>query len=162
LFFSTSLSCSGNPGRLTWVRHVQQSKSSAIQSYQCVCSVFVFCDNSGIWLPVLSFLTCAQMWLHAIAHGGTQKGDTEGATDVGHRRGYRRGIQKGYGHRKTDTEREHALRVDSGRKIPCRTGDSNPRQYCAWPCSRTLCQPSYLFRQPYVDYQFCLIKETSR
>ena len=32
-----------------------------------------------------------------------------------------------YGHRK----RESALEVDSGRNIPCRTGDSNPRQYCA-------------------------------
>ena len=27
----------------------------------------------------------------------------------------------------TDTVRESALNVDSGRKIPCRTGDSNPR-----------------------------------
>ena len=29
----------------------------------------------------------------------------------------------------TDTVRESALKVDSGRKIPCRTRDSNPRQY---------------------------------
>ena len=37
-----------------------------------------------------------------------------------------------YGHRKTD----------SGRKILCRTGDSNPRQYCAWPFSQPLYQLS--------------------
>ena len=30
-----------------------------------------------------------------------------------------------------------------GRKIPCRIGDSNPRQYCAWLFSRTLYQLSH-------------------
>ena len=34
------------------------------------------------------------------------------------------------------------LKTDSGRKIPCRTGDSNPRQYCAWPLSQPLYQLS--------------------
>ena len=58
---------------------------------------------------VWRFLNCAQMLLHAIAHGGC-----------------------------TDTVRESALEADSGRKIPCRTVDSNPRQYCAWLFSRTL------------------------
>ena len=29
-------------------------------------------------------------------------------------------------------ESHSVLKVDSGRKILCRTGDSNPRQYCAW------------------------------
>ena len=29
-----------------------------------------------------------------------------------------------------DIVRESALEVDSWRKIPCRNGDSNPRQYC--------------------------------
>ena len=43
----------------------------------------------------------------------------------------------------TDTERESALKADSGRKIPCRTGDSNPRQYCAWIFNRTLYPLSY-------------------
>ena len=53
----------------------------------------------------------------------------------------------------TDTVRESALRVDSGRKIPCRTGESNLRQRRAgpvlyqlsyiptkyyWPCCRVL------------------------
>ena len=42
----------------------------------------------------------------------------------------------------TDTTRKSALEVDSGRKISCRTGDSNPRQYCAWLFSQTLYQVS--------------------
>ena len=54
------------------------------------------------------------MLVHAIAHGGC-----------------------------TDSVRESALEVDFGRKIPCHTGDSNPRQYCSWLFSRTLYQLSY-------------------
>ena len=38
----------------------------------------------------------------------------------------------------TNTVRESAQEVDSGRKIPCRTGDLNPSQYCAWLFSPTL------------------------
>ena len=30
------------------------------------------------------------------------------------------------------------VRICTGRKILCRTGDSNPRQYCAWLFGRTL------------------------
>ena len=56
------------------------------------------------------------MLMHAIAHGGF-----------------------------TDTVRESALKVDSGRekKIPCNTWDSNPRQYCAWLFGPALSQMSY-------------------
>ena len=43
-----------------------------------------------------------------------------------------------YGH-----VRESALKVDSERKIPWRTGDWNPRQYCAWLFSRTGYQLNY-------------------
>ena len=57
-------------------------------------------------------LPCAQMLMHAIAHGCVR-------THV----------------------RESALKVDSGRKIPCRTGDSNLPQRRAGP---TLYQPSYI------------------
>ena len=32
-----------------------------------------------------------------------------------------------------DTVRESALKADSGRKIPCRTGESNPHQRCVGP-----------------------------
>ena len=52
--------------------------------------------------------------MHAIAHGGC-----------------------------TDTVRKSALEADSGKKIPCCTRDSNPRQYCAWLLSRTFYQLSY-------------------
>ena len=41
-----------------------------------------------------------------------------------------------------DTVRESALE-GSGRNIPCRTWDSNPRQYCAWLFSGTLYPLSY-------------------
>ena len=62
----------------------------------------------------LGFLTCAQMLMQAIAHGGC-----------------------------TDSVRESALEAD-WEKIPCRTaGDSNPRQYGFWRFSRTLYQLSY-------------------
>ena len=49
-------------------------------------------------------LTCAQMLMHVTAHGGVR-------THV----------------------RESALKVDCGRKIPCRTGESNLRQRRAGP-----------------------------
>ena len=57
-------------------------------------------------------LTCAQMLMHAIAHGGVR----------------------------THVE-ESALKVDSGRKIPCRTGESNLRRRRAGPM---LYQLSYI------------------
>ena len=63
-------------------------------------------------------LTCTQMKIHAIAHGGC-----------------------------TVTVRESALKVDSGRKIPCRTGESNVRRRHAGPM---LYQLSYIPAQ----YQF--------
>ena len=40
-----------------------------------------------------------------------------------------------------DTVKESALKVDSGRKIPCRSGESNLPQQCAGP---TLYQLSYI------------------
>ena len=56
-------------------------------------------------------LSCVQMLMREIAHGGG--GGGEGGF--------------------TDTVRESALKVDSGRKIPCRTGESNLRQRRACP-----------------------------
>ena len=67
-----------------------------------VCVVFSCVQTMLYDCQCLEFVTCAQMSMHAIAHGGC-----------------------------TDTVRESALKVNSGRKIPCRTRDSNPRQYCA-------------------------------
>ena len=60
-----------------------------------VCTVFS-CNQTVVWYgcQCLGLLTCAQMLVHAIAHGGC-----------------------------TDTVRESAPEVDSRRKIPCHTGD---------------------------------------
>ena len=55
---------------------------------------------------------CAHVLMHAIAHGGVR-------THV----------------------KESAPKVGFGRKVPCRTGESNPRQQRAGP---TLCQLSYI------------------
>ena len=95
--FSASLSLAGNSGRLTWVRHSSRESRS-------MCTVFS-CSQTVVWYgcQCLGLLTCAQMLVHATAHGGC-----------------------------TDSVTESALEVDSGRKIPCRTGDSSPRQCCAW------------------------------
>ena len=47
----------------------------------------------------------------------------------------------------TDTVRESALKVDSGKKIPCRTGESNLRQRRDGP---TLYQLSYIVPTPFL------------
>ena len=60
------------------------------------------CQKKWYGCQCLGFLTCAQMLKRAIAQGGC-----------------------------TDTVRESALEVDIGRKILCRSGDSNRRQNCA-------------------------------
>ena len=39
-----------------------------------------------------------------------------------------------------------ALKADSGPRIPCRTGESNPRQYCAWQFAPMLYQLGHLAR----------------
>ena len=58
----------------------------ASHSRRSVCSIFL-CPDNGVAAIVLDFLTCAQMLMHAIAHGD-----------------------------RTDTVRESALEIDSGRK----------------------------------------------
>ena len=63
-----------------------------------------------VWLQVVGiFNVRVQMLKHVIVHGGC-----------------------------TDTVRESALKVDSGRKVPYRAGNPNPRQYCVWLFSQTL------------------------
>ena len=42
-----------------------------------------------------------------------------------------------------DTVTESLVKADSGRKIPCCTGDLNMRQYCTWLFSQALYQLSY-------------------
>ena len=57
-----------------------------------------------------------------------------------------------------DTVGQSALEVDSGRKIPCCTGDSNPHQYCAWLFSLTLYQLSYSHTPPFFFMcRLCLV-----
>ena len=72
-----------------------------------------------VWLPVFGVFNdiynVRTLLMYAIEHGGC-----------------------------TDTVRESALEVDSGRKIPCRIWDSNPRQYCTQLFSRMLYQLSLL------------------
>ena len=110
--FSNSLSLAENSGRLTCARHSSR-KSSATHSYQSV-QYFRVSKEWCLAASVRDFVTCAQMLMHATAHGGCE-----------------------------DIVRESALEADSGRKIPFRTGDSNPRQYRAWLLRRTLYPLSY-------------------
>ena len=79
-----------------------------------VCSIFVR-PNNGVAASVWDFESANRMVLvHTIAHWGC-----------------------------TDTVKESALKVDFWRKILCRTGESNPRQYCAWLFGPTLYKLSY-------------------
>ena len=58
----------------------------------------------------------------------------------------------------TDTLRESALKVDSGRKIPCRIGESNLHRQRAGP---TLCQLSYI-PTPIILLSFLTHQQTFR
>ena len=66
--FITLLSLAGNSGRLTRVRHSSR-KSSATHSYQCV-QYFRVSKRRPYGCQCSGFLTCAQMLLNAISHGG--------------------------------------------------------------------------------------------
>ena len=98
--FSTSLSLVGNSGRLTWVIKAHLPQEQLGSRFLSLC-VQYFCVSKQLHgSQCLGLSTCAQMLMYAIARGGC-----------------------------TDTVRESALKADSGRKIPCCTGDSNPRWY---------------------------------
>ena len=87
--------------------------TSATHFYQSVQYFRVSKQRYGC--QYLGFLTCTQMLMPAIAHGGC-----------------------------TDNVRHWKLKVDSGeKKNNCCTRDSNPSQYCACLFSRTLYQLSY-------------------
>ena len=61
----------------------------------------------------------------------------------------------------TDTVTESALETDSGRKIPCRTGDSNPCQRYSWFFSRMHYRLSYSC--PFMKIQnICVFKTPLR
>ena len=100
-FLSAGLA--GNLGRLTWVRHNAAAAIAVLPTeYSYRCMQYFHVSKQCYGCQCLGFLTCVQMLIHAIAHGGC-----------------------------TNTVRESALKVGSGRKILCRTWDSNPCQYCA-------------------------------
>ena len=71
-------------GRLIWVWHSSRKNSECVQ-------YFPVSKDCGYGCQCLGFLTCAQILMHAFAHGGC-----------------------------TDTVRESALQADSGRKISSR------------------------------------------
>ena len=81
-------------------------RNGTTHSYQCV---QYFCVSEQ-WYGCLClrFLTCAQMLMHAIAHGGCMK-----------------------------TIRESAMTEDCGIKIPCCKGKLNLGQYRTWLFSLT-------------------------
>ena len=87
---------------------------TALPNPTSVCSIIVR-PNNGVAANVWDFESANRMVLvHTIAHWGC-----------------------------TDTVRESTLKVDFWRKILCRTGESNPRQYCAWLFGPTLYKLSY-------------------
>ena len=91
-------------GYLPWgIRVAFPGESQLRQSRATKPTVHVGCFSVSIIHRTLTWttrsLTCAQMLMHAIAQGAVR-------THV----------------------RESALEADSGRKIPCRTGESNLRQ----------------------------------
>ena len=75
-------------------------------------------EQRYLFLPVCAVISCVQtmVWLPVFGIVNVRKGVTD-ACDTAHGDCM-------------DIVRESALEVDCGRKIPCRTGDSNPRQYC--------------------------------
>ena len=102
-------SCIVALGFLPWEYRVAfPGESQVRQSSATQTTVHAGCVSVSIIHRTLTWttgsLTCAQMLVHAIAHGGVR-------THV----------------------RESAQKVEFGRKILCRTGESNLRQRCAGP-----------------------------
>ena len=102
--FSFFYSCIAPMGFFPWeVRVAFPGESQLRQSRATKPTVHAGCFSVSIIHRTLTWttrsLTCAQLLMHAIAHGGVRK-----------------------------HVKESALKVNSGRKIPCRTGESNLRQ----------------------------------
>ena len=108
-FFLTFYNCIVPMGFLPWeIRVAFPGESQLQQSGATQPSMHAGCFSISIIHRTLTWttgsLTCAQMLMHAVAHGGVQ-------THV----------------------KESALKADSGRKIPSRTGESNLRRRRAGP-----------------------------
>ena len=100
----TFYNCIVPVGFLPWeIRVAFPGESQLQQSRATQPTVHAGCFSVSISHRTLTWttgsLTCAQMLMHAIAHRGVRP-----------------------------HVRESALKVDSGRKIPCRTGESNLHQ----------------------------------
>ena len=79
---------------------IMHSHRKSSATHSYQCVQYVRVSKQWYGCHCLGLLTCAQMLKHAIAPGIVQ------------------------------TPRSVRTKADSRRKIPCRTGDSNPRQYC--------------------------------
>ena len=101
LFFYNCIVPMGFPPWEIWVAFPRESQLQQSRATQP--TVHAGCFSVSVIHQTLTWttgsLTCAQMLMHAIAHRGVR-------THV----------------------RESALKADSGRKIPCRTGESNVPQ----------------------------------
>ena len=82
---------------------IRRSSCKSSATHSYQCVQYFHVSKHSYGCQCLGFLTSAQMLMRAITLGGC-----------------------------TDTVRESALEVDSGRQIPSRTGNSNPRQYYTW------------------------------
>ena len=100
----TPVNCIVPLGFLPWgIQVAFPGESKLWQSHATQPTVYAGCFSVSIIHQTLTWtrgsLTCTQMLMHVIAHEGVQT-----------------------------HERDSSLKVDSGRKIPCRTGESNLRQ----------------------------------
>ena len=101
-FLILHLSFAENSGRLTWVRLLEPQEQRYL--FPTASAVFSWVQAQAMvyGCQCLRSLTCAQMSVHTIAHGGCN------------------------GHRK-----RVCTETDCGRKIPCRTGELNRWQWRA-------------------------------
>ena len=130
-FYFTFYNCCVLMGFLPWKNRVAfPGESQPLQSRAIQPSVHGFFFNVSIVHRTLTWttgsLTCTQMLMHAIVHGGA------------------------------NTVRESALKVDSGRKFSCHTGESNLRQQRAGPM---LFQLSYIPTLRETTFRCALLKK---
>ena len=92
-------------GNLGHLTWVRHSNCKSSATHSCHCEQHQFhLSRQRYGCQCVGFVTCMQMLMHAIAHMGCMV-----------------------------TIRESALKIDPGREIPFRMGDSVPRQYCLLP-----------------------------
>ena len=100
-------------GNLSHLTRVRHNSCKSSTTHSCQCVRCFPVSKQWYGCQCLGFLTCAQMLMCATACV------------------------------LTDTVTESALETDSGRKIPCCTGDSNPYPYYSWLFGQMHYQLSY-------------------